>query len=76
MRFGRKSISVMASITAIAALLACLVPVALADNGGGGSGEDGGSSGGGPTQAAEAQTVDAHWIYKDSWQVMPDDIRL
>lgn len=42
MRFGKKGIGAVASITAAAALLTCLVPVALADNGGGGSGEGGG----------------------------------
>ena len=61
MRFGKKGIGAVASITAAAALLTCLVPVALADNGGGGSGEGGGGDHGGPSQ-----TADVHWIYKDS----------
>ena len=70
MRFGKKGAGAVASITAAAALLACLVPVALADNGGGGSGEDGGGSGGGPTQ-----TADVHWIYKDSWPATLDGMK-
>lgn len=70
MRFGKKGAGAVASITAAAALLTCLVPVALADNGGGGSGEDGGGSGGGPTQ-----TADVHWIYKDSWPATLDGMK-
>ena len=71
MRLGKKGAGVVASITAAAALLACLVPVALADNGGGGSGgEDDGGSGGGPTQ-----TADVHWIYKDSWPATLDGMK-
>lgn len=70
MRFGKKSIAVVASITAAAALLARLVPVALADNGGGGSGEGCGGDHGGPSQ-----TADVHWIYKDSWPATLDGMK-
>lgn len=70
MRFGKKGIAVVASITAAAALLACLVPVALADNGGGGSGEGCGGDHGGPSQ-----TADVHWIYKDSWPATLDGMK-
>ncbi len=70
MRFGKKGIGAVASITAAAALLTCLVPVALADNGGGGSGEGGGGDHGGPSQ-----TADVHWIYKDSWPATLDGMK-
>lgn len=70
MRFGKKGIGAVTSITAAAALLTCLVPVALADNGGGGSGEGGGGDHGGPSQ-----TADVHWIYKDSWPATLDGMK-